>query len=69
MIPREMTNKGYARSPWAPGYEKFWRAIRCIMGDVQVAYGIEKRDGNWTELTFAKTSGSVTGDETTKIGQ
>ena len=39
------------------------------MGDVQVAYGIEKRDGNWTELTFAKTSGSVTGDETTKIGQ
>ena len=34
-----------------------------------MAYGIEKRDGNWTELTFAKTSGSVTGDETTKIGQ
>ena len=39
------------------------------MGDVQVAYDIEKRDGNWAELIFAKTSGSVTGVETTKIGQ
>ena len=34
--------------------KNFGWQIRCIMGDVQVAYGIEKRDGNWAELNFRK---------------
>ena len=42
--------------------------ISCIMGDVQVAYGIDKRDENWAELTFAMTSGTVTADRAKKIG-
>ena len=34
--------------------KNFGWQIRCIMGDVQVAYGIEKRDRNWAELNFRK---------------
>ena len=33
-----------------------------------MAYGIDKRDENWAELTFAMTSGTVTADRAKKIG-
>ena len=40
-----MKNKGYARSPWAPGYEKFWRANKVHYG--RCTSGVWHRETTW----------------------
>ena len=40
----------------------FWEWGRSKRGDahITVTSALKKREGNWAELTFAKTSGTVT---------
>ena len=38
------------------GYVKFWGQIRCIKGDLQVAYGIECWKKSYTAIRWGKKS-------------
>ena len=40
----------------------FWEWGWPKRGDahITVTFALKKREGNWTELTFAKTSGTIT---------
>lgn len=59
-VVNNCTTRNYNLDKLDPQLVRF--ALTTVGNNLRINSSLKKREGNWGELAFAKTSGNVTGD-------